>query len=91
MELGKYNSPRRPTISRKREPDARAAVIRDTARMLGIGTIEIEAATFLKEAFRIQFDDCTGRRQTLFLPFAASAARISQTLRLVSGPRARAG
>jgi hypothetical protein len=90
MILGKYNSPRRPTIAPDRHLNERAGLIRDVARMLGIGAIRVEISNLLKDAFRIQFDDCTGRAQTLFIPATASPARISQTLRLVSGPVKRA-
>lgn len=91
MKLSNYNSPRGPTIAPNRNLTERAGLIRDVANMLGIDAIKIELSNLLKDAFRIQFDDCTGRAQTLFIPAAASPARISQTLRLVSGPRRSSG
>jgi hypothetical protein len=62
-------------------------LIRDTARALGIEDIDVQASDLLKDTFRIQFDDCTGRKQVLFIPLTASPSRICQTLRFVSGPR----
>lgn len=90
MKPEKYQSARQPKISRRPPVDDRTVLIRNTADGLGIRAIQIEPSGLHKDTFRIQFADCTGRTQTLFLPLGTSAAHVSQTLRSVAGSRARA-
>ncbi len=91
MKLGMHNSAKESRLSHQRRVKDHAVLIRNTANALGITAIEIEPSNLLKDTFRIEFDDCTGRKQTLFLPFTVTSARVSQTLRFVSGPRLKAG
>ena len=65
----------------------RTALIKDTADQLGIQGIVVEQSQLLKDTLRVQLDDCNGRTQTLLLPLFGSPARVSQTLRFMSGPR----
>lgn len=90
MKPTKYVSARQPTISFRPPADDRTVLIRNTADGLGISAIQIEPSGLHKDTFRIEFADCTCRKQTLFLPLGASAPRVSQTLRSVSGRRPRA-
>lgn len=85
MRLSNQSATRHPDISHRRQ--THIDLIRDTARTLGIEDIDIQASDLLKDTFRIQFDDCTGLKQILFIPLTASPSRICQTLRFVSGPR----
>ncbi len=85
MRLSNQSATRHPDISHRRQ--THIDLIRDTARALGIEDIDVQASDLLKDTFRVQFDDCTGRKQILFIPLAASPSRICQTLRFVSGPR----
>lgn len=88
MKLGNAHPARESGIRRQKQSVNHLAVlIRDTANALGIEAIEIEASKLLKNTFRVQFGDCTGRKQTLFLPRTVGPARVSQMLRLVSGSR----
>ncbi len=89
MKLSKHPVARETSICHQKQVDDRFVLIRDVADMLGIEAIKIEPSNLLKDTFRVQFDDCTGRKQTLFIPLAASPARVAQTLRFVSGPRSR--
>lgn len=91
MKLGTHPSVKESKVSHQQRVDDRTVLIRDTASVLGIKAIQIEPSNLLKDTFRIQFADCTGRNQTLFIPFTATSARVSQTLRFVSGPRLKAG
>jgi len=63
------------------------ALIKGTADLLGIQGVVVEQSQLLRDTLRVQLDDCTGRKQTLFLPLTGSPARVSQTLRFLSGPR----
>jgi hypothetical protein len=90
MKQSKYLPARQPKISRRPLSDERTVLIRNTADGLGIHAIEIEPSDLHRDTFRIEFADCTGRKQTLFLPFSANRARVDQTLRTVSGRRLRA-
>jgi hypothetical protein len=87
MKLSKHTAANEAGIFHEKQVYDRIVLIRDMASVLGIKAIEIEPSELLKDTFRVQFDDCTGRKQTLFIPLAASPARVSQTLRFVSGPR----
>lgn len=87
MKLNRHITAHAESISHQKQMHDRIVLIRDVASVLGIEAIEIEPSELLKDTFRVQFDDCTGRKQTLFIPLAASPARVSQTLRFVSGPR----
>jgi len=87
MKLSKHAGAPESGFSHQKQMHDRVVLIRDVASVLGIKSIEIEQSDLLKDTFRVQFDDCTGRKQTLFIPLAASPARVSQTLRFVSGPR----
>lgn len=89
MKLENAHPARESRISYQKQLDDQTVLIRDTANALGIEAIEIEPSRLLKDTFRVQFDDCTGRKQTLFLPLAVGPARVSQTLRFVSGSRPR--
>lgn len=85
MRLSNHSTTRHAGISQRSQ--THIDLIRDTARVLGIEDIDVQASDLLKDTFRVQFDDCTGRKQILFIPLAASSSRICQTLRFVSGPR----
>jgi hypothetical protein len=91
MKLGMHNSAKESRLSHQLRVKDRAVLIRNTANALGITAIDIEPSNLLKDTFRIEFDDCTGRKQTLFMPVGATSARVSETLRFVSGRRPKAG
>jgi hypothetical protein len=90
MKPANHPSARRSKLCHQKHVSDRAVLIRDMADALGITAIEIELSNLLKNTFRVQFGDCTGRMQTLFISAAATPARVNQTLRFVSGPRLKA-
>ena len=89
MKFDKHTAVHEIEISYQKQVEDRIVLIRDIASELGISSIDVEPSDLLKDTFRIKFDDCTGRKQTLFIPLAASRARVAQTLRFIFGPRKR--